>query len=80
MHHTQIIQLRRDLGLTQGKFWSRIGVTQSGGSRYEQGRRIPPQVLELLRIVYVERIDVFSLKRQHVAKAALLDDPQGMAA
>ena len=34
------------------KFWSRVGVTQSGGSRYESGRNIPRPVQMLLRIAY----------------------------
>lgn len=28
-------------GVNQKDFWSRYGVTQSGGSRYESGRNIP---------------------------------------
>lgn len=28
---------RKKLGLNQSEFWSRINVTQSGGSRYESG-------------------------------------------
>ena len=45
-------ELRRRLGLNQQEFWSRVGVTQSGGSRYESGRNIPKAVCALLRIVY----------------------------
>ena len=30
-------EIRRKLGLNQQQFWSKIGVTQSGGSRYESG-------------------------------------------
>ena len=30
--------IRVKAGLNQSQFWSRIGVTQSGGSRYESGR------------------------------------------
>jgi len=33
--------LRVQLDLNQQEFWSAIGVTQSGGSRYENDRRIP---------------------------------------
>lgn len=44
------------LGLNQADFWRPIGVTQTGGSRYESssetGRTIPKQVLALLRIRY----------------------------
>ena len=32
---------RKKSGMNQQAFWSRFGVTQSGGSRYESGRDIP---------------------------------------
>ena len=40
-----------------------IGVTQSGGSRYESGRTMPKPVLQLLRLVHVDRIDLSRVKR-----------------
>ncbi len=46
-------EIRRRLGLNQEEFWTRIGVTQSGGSRYESGRSMPKPVRELLRLVHV---------------------------
>jgi DNA-binding transcriptional regulator YiaG len=49
-------EIRRKRGLNQQQFWPLIGVTQSGGSRYESGRRMPKPVRELLRIVHVEGI------------------------
>jgi len=49
-------EIRRQRGLNQQQFWPLIGVTQSGGSRYESGRRMPKPVRELLRIVHVEGI------------------------
>lgn len=49
---TQIRALRDSLGLNQLDFWSPLGVTQSGGSRYESGRRVPSSVLTLLHIAY----------------------------
>ncbi len=36
-----IIDDRRAEGLNQSEYWKRVGVTQSGGSRYESGRAIP---------------------------------------
>lgn len=42
--------LRRKLGMNQQKFWTRFGVTQSGGSRYESGRAMPTPVVRLLEI------------------------------
>ena len=57
-------ELRRKLGLNQQAFWSRVGVTQSGGSRYESGRNIPKAVQELLRLVHVEQIDIENINRE----------------
>src|SRR5215467_2389059 len=56
-------EIRRKLGLNQQDFWTRIGVTQSGGSRYESGREMPKPVQELLRLVHVEQIDLSQVKR-----------------
>jgi transcriptional regulator with XRE-family HTH domain len=49
-------EIRRKLRMNQQEFWSRIGVTQSGGSRYESGRSMPKPVRELLRLVHIEGI------------------------
>ena len=57
-------EIRRKLGLNQSQFWSKIGVTQSGGSRYESGRNMPRPVRELLRLVHVEQIDIQKVKRE----------------
>ena len=48
--------LRKRLHMNQSEFWSRIGVTQSGGSRYESGRSLPKPVRELLRLVYLRNV------------------------
>ena len=50
--------MRRETGLNQHDFWWPIGVTQSGGSRYERGRFMPRPVRDLLNLVYVEKVDV----------------------
>lgn len=46
--------LLRRLRLTkkesQNRFWARFGVTQTRGSRFESGQRLPPSVLILLRL------------------------------
>lgn len=57
-------EIRRKLGLNQQQFWSTLGVTQSGGSRYESGRNMPKPVRELLRLVHVEQIDIKTIKRE----------------
>ena len=56
-------EIRRRLGLNQEQFWTQIGVTQSGGSRYESGRDMPRPVKELLRLVHVEQLDLSQVKR-----------------
>lgn len=45
-------KLRRELGRNQADFWGPVGVTQSGGSRYESGREMPRPVQILLTIAY----------------------------
>ncbi len=57
-------EIRKKLGMNQSQFWSRLGVTQSGGSRYESGRNMPKPVRELLRLVHVEQIDIKAIKRE----------------
>jgi DNA-binding transcriptional regulator YiaG len=71
-------EIRRKLGLNQQQFWSKIGVTQSGGSRYESGRNMPKPVRELLRLVHVEQIDIQRLKREdfEVVEYLKADDPE----
>ena len=61
--------LRQRLGLNQHQFWSAVGVTQSGGSRYESGRGMPRAVSELLRLVHVEGIDLSRVRGEHFVVA-----------
>jgi predicted transcriptional regulator len=56
------LALRQQLGLTQTQFWRALGVTQSAGSRYENGRGIPKPVHELVRVRYVEQIDTKAIR------------------
>ncbi|WP_374349773.1 helix-turn-helix domain-containing protein [Chitinimonas sp.] len=56
--------IRRKLGMNQEEFWTKIGVTQSGGSRYESGRNMPKPVRELLRLVHVEQLDLSRVRRE----------------
>ena len=71
-------EIRRKLGLNQQQFWSTLGVTQSGGSRYESGRNMPKPVRELLRLVHVEQIDIQRLKREdfEVVEFLKAEDPE----
>lgn len=70
--------LRQKLGLNQQEFWGMIGVTQSGGSRYESGRAMPKPVQKLLKVVHMEGIDIGRLNRGDVEVISLLkaDRPQ----
>ncbi|MCB1886876.1 MAG: helix-turn-helix domain-containing protein [Rhodocyclaceae bacterium] len=65
-------EIRRKLGMNQSQFWSKIGVTQSGGSRYESGRNIPRPVQALLRLVHVEQIDISKVRREDFEVAEYL--------
>jgi len=71
-------EIRRKLRLNQQQFWSAIGVTQSGGSRYESGRSMPKPVRELLRLVHIEGVDLRKVNRQDLEVVARLkqDNPR----
>ncbi len=65
-------EIRRKLGLNQSEFWSQIGVTQSGGSRYESGRSIPRPVQALLRLVHIEHVDIDKVRREDLEVSSYL--------
>ncbi len=48
----EIRAFRKKQGMNQMEFWAPIGITQSGGSRYESGRNIPNTVRLLLHMAY----------------------------
>lgn len=66
-------QLRLAAGLSQKEFWSSIGLTQSGGCRYETSGKIPRPYRILLCTMYVAglKLDVSTpeavQKLQHIA-------------
>jgi DNA-binding transcriptional regulator YiaG len=47
--------LRLKLGMSQAEFWGQIGVTQSGGSRYENGRSMPSTVAMAIEFAYAPK-------------------------
>lgn len=49
----KLLTFRKELGLNQLQFWSKVGVTQSGGSRYESGRTVPKPVVLALVVAYI---------------------------
>lgn len=71
-------EIRRKLGMNQSQFWSKIGVTQSGGSRYESGRNIPRPVQALLRLVHIEQIDIGKVRKDDLEVGEYLraSDPE----
>src|SRR5258706_8813376 len=50
-------EIRLRLNLNQQEFWGQIGVTQSGGSPYENRRNMPKPVRGILPLVHVDPID-----------------------
>lgn len=54
--------LREQANLTQKAFWNSVGLTQSGGCRYEQGQSIPRPIRILIYTIYAAgiRIDATS--------------------
>ncbi|MDO4640442.1 MAG: transcriptional regulator [Neisseria sp.] len=69
-----IRDIRRSLGMNQVEFWSKLGVTQSGGSRYESGRNMPKPVRELLRLVHIEKVDLGKVNSDDLAVASMLKE------
>ena len=65
-------EIRKKLGMNQQEFWGQIGVTQSGGSRYESGRNIPKAVRELLRLVHIEKVNLAKISGDDLAITQLL--------
>lgn len=63
--------------LNQAEFWEKVGITQSGGSRYENGdRRIPPSLYHILRLTYVEHVNLSDVSRDVVEIGKLLKKEQ----
>lgn len=44
---------RQKRNMNQTEFWTPLGVTQSGASRYESGRAIPKPTQTLLKLAYL---------------------------
>ena len=47
----KLADYRKARGFSQSAFWTRFGVNQSGGSRYEAGRNISSSVAALVWLV-----------------------------
>ena len=58
--------------MNQSEFWKRLGITQSGGSRYEAGRNVPKPVQLLLALIDLGIVTEDSLEkaRKVISKAS----------
>lgn len=61
--------LRHQLGMNQTDFWAKLGVTQSGGARCENAKSITLPVFKLLRLQYLEGVDVDQTDRNAIIVA-----------
>lgn len=69
-------EIRLKSGLNQHAFWTPLGVTQSGGSRYENGRNVPKPVRHLLNLVYVLKLDLDNVDPDALQVASYLKETQ----
>lgn len=46
------LKMRKQIGVNQTQFWAPLGVTQSAGCRYENGRTIPKPIRMLIAIAH----------------------------
>lgn len=58
------LAVRTKLKLNQSDFWRRIGVTQSGGSRYETGRNPGKPVQMLFALTYGSPAEKAKVQKQ----------------
>lgn len=65
-------ETRLKMGINQEEFWRCIGVTQSAGSRYENGRAMTRPTQELYRLVHVEKLDLAKVNGVDIAIAGHL--------
>lgn len=64
--HDVLREHRKARRESQFRFWSRFGVTQSRGSRFEMGTEIPPPVAILLKLYFdgiISDSDLWRAKR-----------------
>lgn len=68
---SNIQEHRRKLGMNQSEFWSRYGVTQSGGSRYESGRNMPLPTAILIYLLETGQLadDQLAAAKKAIAKS-----------
>jgi hypothetical protein len=65
-----IIEFRKTKKESQRRFWSRFGVTQSRGSRFESGAEIPPPVAILLGLYLTKTVSDSDLSHSVIHKSS----------
>ena len=60
---SNLVEVRLARGENQHQFWTRFGVTQSGGSRYENGRNLPKSTGMLVMLYLTGVIDDAALAK-----------------
>lgn len=58
---TDLTAYRKSRGESQAEFWSRFGLSQSTGSKYESGRAVPTPVAMLMLAFYDDLLDEAAL-------------------
>lgn len=64
--------LRIQSGKNQRDFWTGLGITQSGGSRYEGGATIPKPLRTLIFLQYVAGLNIDASSEEGVASLVRL--------
>ena len=71
-------KLRKSRRESQAKFWKRFGVTQSRGSRFEQGLQLPVAVAILAKLYFDGKVndrDLWQARHATLAKPAGFFNP-----
>ncbi len=66
---SNVRNIRQSTGLNQSVFWSKFGVTQSAGSRYESDRSLPAP-LKLLMQAWLDKVIDDEMLAKLAAKVA----------
>ena len=68
MKSEMLRECRKSRRENQAQFWSRFGVTQSRGSRFEMGAEIPAPIAILLKLYLTGKITDHDLVRPEQAR------------
>jgi transcriptional regulator with XRE-family HTH domain len=69
-------ELRKRLGQTQPEFWGAVGLTQSGGCRYEKGGPIPRPYRILIFLVHIAGLTIDVTTREGAGATIALAELQ----